>query len=333
MKPLNLVTYLFLFLELCACDSKSDVSPGNGKEYEVVVVMNNIAWDGNSGSLIREQLTAPVPFLQPVESSMNVKYVIPELFNDSTKYARNILIVTIDKTQYSTVSFQKKTDKWSGEQVILYLNVPDEQSLEAFLIDNRTILLEEFTIEEMNRAKRNLAKTHNNTVLYMVKENFDITLHASEDIVSFKDTTDCIWFSNNAAVGRTDLLIFSFPYENKESLSSENLINKKDSIAKVMIPGFKQGTYITTNRNHVNYSTTTLRGKYCVIMRGLWHLQGHENVAGPFVCYAHADESNNRIIVTEGFVYEPVNENRNYIRNLEATLQTTCFSEKQDTKE
>jgi hypothetical protein len=330
MKPLNLVTYLFLFPGLCACGSDSDVSPKSGKEYEVVVVMNNIAWDGISGSLIREQLSAPVPFLLQVEPSMNIKYVIPEQINDSIRYARNILIVDIDKTQYSTVSFKRKTDELPDEQEIIYLNTPDEQSLETFLTGNHTILPEYFKNLEMNRAKRNLAKTHSSTVLDMVKKHFDVTFYAPADIVSYKDTTDCIWFSNNAAVGRTDLLIFSFPFENRESLSFENLINKRDSIAKIMIPGFEQGTYMTTNRNNVDCRTTTLYGKYCVIMRGLWHLKGYESIAGPFVCYVRTDEPNNRIIVAEGFVYEPVRRNRNYINNLEAALQTARFSDEQE---
>jgi hypothetical protein len=330
MKPLNLVTYLSLFLGLYACDSDSGALSKSGEEYEVVVVMNNIAWDGNSGSLIREQLTAPVPFLQRNESSMNIKYVIPELFNDSTKYARNILVVTIDKTQFPIVQLKKKADKWIDEQFIMYLNAPDEQSLETFLTDNPTLLLEYFTHEEMERVKRSLAKTHSNTVLDMVKKNFDITLHAPENIVSFKESANCIWFSNNAAVGRTDLLVFSCPYS-RESLSTENLINIRDSIAKMMIPGFKPGTYMTTNRSNVNYLKTTLHGKYCVILRGLWYLQGEENITGPFVCYVRADEPNNRIIFTEGFVYEPVEENRNYIRNLEASLQTARFPDEQET--
>jgi hypothetical protein len=332
MKPSNLVTYLFLFLWLCACNSDSDVLTKNGKEYEIVVVMNNIAWDGNSGSMIREQFTAPVLFLQQVEPSMKINYIIPEQFNDSTKYARNILIVNIDKTEYSAVTFHKKVNKWADEQVVVYLNAPDEQSLEAFLTVNRNILLEEFTNEEMRRNRLNLTKIHSNTVLDMVKKHFNVTLYAPADIVSYKDTTDCIWFSNNAAVGRTDLLIFSFPFENKESLSFENLINKRDSIAKIMVQGYKQETYMATNMNNVTYLTTTLHGKYCIIIRGLWQLQGDENIAGPFVCYARADEPNSRIIVTEGFVYEPVSENRNYIRTLEATLQTARFPDEQESE-
>ncbi|MDR0835048.1 MAG: DUF4837 family protein [Tannerella sp.] len=332
MKPLNLVAYLSLFLVLCACDSGADVSPESGKEYEVVVVMNNIAWDGKSGSLIREQLSTPVPFLQQSESSMNVTYVIPELFDDSTKYARNILIVNIDKIEYPIVSFQKKTDKWFDGQFILYINAPDEQSLETFLTDNRTSLLEYFTNEEMSRAKRRLAENHSDMVFDMVKKHFNITLHAPEDIVSFKDTTDCLWFSNNAAVGRTDLLVFSFSFENRESLSFENLVNKRDSIAKMMVPGVMPDTYMATNRSNIHYSTTTLHGKYCVIMRGLWHVQGYDSIAGPFVCYAHIDESSRRVIVTEGFVYEPVNEKRNYIKSLEASLQTVRYEEELRTK-
>ncbi|MDR2145282.1 MAG: DUF4837 family protein [Tannerella sp.] len=330
MKPLYFVTYLSLFLGLCACDPDSDATPESGGEYEVVVVMNNIAWDGNAGALIRAQLSTPIPFLQQAEPSMNFKYVIPEQFNDSTKYARNILIVTIDKIQFPNISSPKITrNKWIDDQVIIYLNAPDEQTLEAFLTANRTILTDHFINEEMKRTGLKLAKSHSNIVLDETKKKFDITIFASADIISCKDTAGCLWFSNNAATGRTDLLIYSFPYENKETLSVVNLINKRDSIAKIMIPGFKAGTYMTTNRNNVNYSTTTI-GKYCAIIHGLWYLQGDPGISGPFVCYARADELNKRVVVTEGFVYEPVREKRNYIRTLETTLQTVRFPDEQE---
>jgi hypothetical protein len=333
MKPLNIVTYFSLFL-VFACSQDSDVPPESGKEYEIVVVMNNIAWDGISGSLIREQLSEPVPFLRQGEPSMDIKYMTPEQINDSIKYARNILIVNIDKIEYPSVQFKnkKRTNKWPDEPVIKYLNAPNEQSLESFLTDNRNILVETFTYEEMDKTKYNLSEVHSNTVLDMVKKRFGITLYAPEDIVSFKEATDCIWFSNNASAGRTDLLVFSFPFEDRKSLSFENLINKIDSVAKIMIPGIVSGSYMMTNRNNINYTTTTLHGRYCVIIQGMWYLHGNEHVTGPFVCYARADEPNNRVIVAKGFIYEPVEGNRNYIRNVEASLQTVCFPDEQGTK-
>ena len=48
-------------------------------------------------------------------------------------------------------------------------------------------------------------------------------------------------------------------------------------------------------------------------------------MGGPFVSYARVDEPNKRVIVTEGFVYEPRKEKRNYIRRVEAALMTTQF--------
>jgi hypothetical protein len=302
----------------------------SGKEHEVVVVMNNIAWDGNIGTMIREELMSPLPFLQRAESSMKVLYTVPEQFNESTKHARNILIVNIDKMQYPTVSFKKKSGKWSDDQVILYLNAPDEQSLVVFLKDNHNIILDNFTNEEWIRTRKNLAKSHSKTVAVLVKKKFDITLFAPKEINSYKDITNCLWFSNNASVGRCDLLIYSFQYDGAKSLSLENLIAKRDSITKLMIPGFKPNTYMTTNRNNIDFATTTLHGKYCVIIRGLWQLSGAENISGPFVSYARTDELNKRVIVSEGFVYEPVKENRNYIRNLEGSLQTIRFADEQE---
>jgi hypothetical protein len=330
MKP-TFFTILLMIAMFYSCKNESDMTDElSGKEYEVVVVMNNIAWDGTIGTMIREELTSPLPFLQHTESSMKIQYTVPEQFDESTKNARNILIVNIDKMQYPTVSFKKKSGKWSENQVILYLNAPDEQALVVFLKDNHNIILDNFTNEEWIRARKYLAKNHSQIVSDLTKKKFDITFFSPKEIISYKDTVDCLWFSNNASVGRCDFLIYSFQYDGAESLTLENLIAKRDSITKLMIPGFIQNTYMITNKNNINFAATTLHGKYCVIIRGLWQLYGAENVIGPFVSYARADELNKRVIVSEGFVYEPVQENRNFIRNLEGSLQTVKFSDEEE---
>jgi hypothetical protein len=163
-----------------------------------------------------------------------------------------------------------------------------------------------------------------------VKSKFDIMLYAPAEISSFKDSADCLWFSNDAAVGRMDLLIYSFPYTDPNTFTLEYLMAKRDSMAKQMIPGAFPGSYMSTEKRVVDYFASSLHGKYCGILRGLWRMEGGDMMGGPFVSYARVDEKNRRVIVTEGFVYEPGKEKKSYIRRLEAALQTTRFPDEQE---
>ncbi len=332
MKPIIIITLLSLIVGLNACgpgSGSSTTSRATGIAYEVVVVMDKAAWDGTTGIAVKEELTSPVPFLPQEESSMRITYVRPDLFDGLLRYVRNILIVNIDKNSYTKVSVMKEPDKWANGQIVLYLNAPDGQTLETFLTENPRILVDYYTKEEMKRTSEFLYKTYSPVVMEKVKEKFGITLNAPSDIVSFKDSMDCLWFSNDVPVGRMDLIVYSFPFTDKNTFTLDYLIAKRDSVAKHMIPGAFPGSYMSTEKRVVDYSATTLHGKYCGILRGLWRMEGGDMMGGPFVSYARVDEKNKRVIVTEGFVFEPQKEKKNYIRRLEAALQTTRFPDEQ----
>jgi hypothetical protein len=330
MKPFIYITLLSLIVGLSACGSGSTTSRATGIAYEVVVVMDKATWDGATGSAVKEELTSPVPYLPQAESSMRITYVRPDQFDGLLKYVRNILIVNIDKSIYTKVSVIKETDKWANGQSVLYLNAPDGQTVETFLAENPRVLVEYYTKEEMKRTRDFLYESSSPVVMEKVKAKFGITLNAPTDITSFKDSTDCLWFSNDAAIGRMDLLVYSFPFVDSNTFTLDYLVAKRDSVAKHMVPGSFPGSYMSTEKRIVNYSAITLYGKYCGILRGLWRMEGGDMMGGPFVSYARVDEKNKRVIVTEGFVFEPQKEKKNYIRRLEAALQTMRFADEQE---
>jgi hypothetical protein len=325
MKHLIFFLLISLIPGLSACDSAPSVSRATGIAYEVVVVMNKVAWDSSTGEAVKEELTSPIPYLPQPESSMRITYVRPDQFDGLLKYIRNILIVNIDEKMYTKVSLRKETDKWVRGQAVLYLNAPDGQSVETYLTENPRVLVKLYTEEEMNRTSDFLHEKYSLVVMEKVKEKFGIELYAPADIESSKDSTDCLWFSNDAVVGRMDLLIYSFPYTDPHTFTLDYLVAKRDSVTKYMIPGAFPGSYMSVEKRVVAYFPSTLHGKYCGILRGLWRMEGGDMMGGPFVSYARVDEQNNRVIVTEGFVYEPNKEKKNYIRRLEAALRTTRF--------
>ena len=68
---------LSLMVGLSACDwiSSSPVASlrrATGWPFEVVVVMDRDAWNGEVGELLQEQLRAPIPALPQAEASMRV---------------------------------------------------------------------------------------------------------------------------------------------------------------------------------------------------------------------------------------------------------------------
>ncbi|MDR3251696.1 MAG: DUF4837 family protein, partial [Tannerella sp.] len=313
-----------LLAGLSACNSGSTITRATGKAYEVIVVMDNAVWNETTGSAVKEELTSPIPFLMQSESSMRITHVTHDQFNGLFKYVRNILVVNVDKSMYTKVSFLKEKNKWAVGQSVVYLNAPDGKMIEDYLEENDHPLVTYFTKEEMSRAKEYLLKSYSPLVMDKVKEKFGITLNAPSDMKKCKDTLDCLWFSNDATVGRMDLLVYSFPFEDHNTFTLDYLVAKRDTVTKRMIPGAFPNSYMTTEKRIVDYSASVLHGKYCGVIRGWWRMEG-DMMGGPFVSYARVDEESQRVIVTEGFVYEPEKPKGFYVRRLEAALQTTLF--------
>ena len=330
MKPFIFMSLLFL-LGVSSCDSRggssSTISRATGGAYEVIVVMDNDVWESNCGNALREELTSPVPYLPQAESSMRYTYVRPDMFSGMFKSVRNILIVTIDNAIYTKASLLHEPDKWAKGQSVVYLNAPDKLSAETFLVENQRAIVNFFTKEEMKRTADFLREAYSSVVMNKVKEMFGITLYAPSDIKSCEAGDNCLWFTNDATTGRMDLLVYSFPYTDKNTFTLDYLVNKRDSITKLIIRTSDAfpNSYMSTEKRVVDYQASTLNDKYCGIVRGLWRMEGGDMMGGPFVSYARVDEPNRRVIVTEGFVYEPRKDKRNYIRRLEAALHTTRF--------
>lgn len=152
-------------------------------------------------------------------------------------------------------------------------------------------------------------------------------MHAPEDMTYYKDTTDFLWVSNNANTGRTELLVYSFPYTDANTFTEEYLVAKRDSVLKVNLPGAFPGSYMATEtRAALSYEPITLNNQYCGVLRGLWKMVG-DKMGGPFVSHAFLDEKNQRVIVAEGLVFAPETTKRNYIRKIEAALHTARLAE------
>ena len=175
---------------------------------------------------------------------------------------------------------------------------------------------------EKERRVAILKEHYSKLAMDKVQEKFNISLHAPEDMTYYKDTTDFLWVSNNANTGRVDLLVYSFPYTDENTFTEEYLVAKRDSVLKCNLPGAFPNSYMATEtRAGLTYEPIMLNEKYCGVLRGLWKMVG-DKMGGPFVSHAFLDTKKQRVIVTEGLVFAPETNKRNYIRKIEAALHT-----------
>lgn len=137
----------------------------------------------------------------------------------------------------------------------------------------------------------------------------------------------CIEIMWDAIKGRSDIVVYSFPYSGSAEPTADLLISKRDSVLRKNVPGAFPGSYMTTAKCFPPvYERYANSMKNCCVLRGLWDMEG-DKMGGPFVSYIYHDRANSRILVAEGFVFAPESKKANLIRQLEASLLTVSFKE------
>jgi hypothetical protein len=295
-----------------------------GMMFEVVVVMEQDDWKGEVGEAIKGDLLSDIPGLPQSEPTMKIMYTSPSQFDGMLTYVRNILRVTINPNRYTKVSLHTQKDVWTNGQIVVLMNAPAGSSIVEYMKEHERILANYYTAIERRRLTAQLEKKYHQPLTRKIEDKFGVTVKVPTTFAACKeDGENFFWASDNAVSGRTDMVVYTFPYESTETFTLDYLVAKRDSVMKINMSGTFPNTYMTTETSYAepSYKAITVNGKYCGELRGLWKMKG-DMMGGPFVSHARVDEVNNRIVVVEGFVYAPETDKKNYIRRIEAALYT-----------
>ena len=293
----------------------------SGLPYEMLVVMPDEQWERPLGRAVFNVLDSDVPGLPQSERSFRITRVEPSGFNSNMfRIMRNVIKVDIQNI-YTQPKLKFARDVYSHPQMVMTLQAPDEESLAKYVEDNAQSILDFFTKSEMNREIENLREEHNLDVSRMAGEIFGVDVWVPWEVNNFKRGKDFLWASTNTGKKDMSIVIYSYPYTDKNTFTLDYFLNKRDSVMKVNIPGGPEGSYMTTQRDYVYVKDATIHGKYAQVARGLWRVQG-DRMGGPFVSHSRVDEVNGRVIVAEAFIYAPESLKRDLIRRMEAALYT-----------
>ena len=293
----------------------------SGLPYEMLVVMDDDQWDRPLGRAVFNVLDSDVPGLPQSERSFRISRVEPDGFNSNMfKIMRNVIKVDIQNI-YTQPKFKFARNVYSYPQMIMTLQAPDEESLTEYINNNQQSIIDFFTKAEMNREIENLRERHNPEVSRLAEEILGVDIWVPWGLNKFKKGKDFLWASTNVGKKDMNLVLYSYPYTDKNTFTLDYFLQKRDSVMKANIPGGPKGSYMTTNHDYVYVEDGTVRGKYAQIARGLWRIQG-DRMGGPFVSHSRVDEANGRIVVAEAFIYAPESLKRDLLRRMEAALYT-----------
>lgn len=319
----KILLFLFSAILLTGCDNSDNSFKRSavGNPYEVLVVCTQEFWDSPAGRALENVLDTDIPGLPQSERSFRISRT--EQLSNLTKPFRNIININIDKQYYSRTMFKYSKDVFARPQVVLTIQSPSRDEFEQYVNDNAQVIVDFLTSVEMNRQIDNLKQKHNVSAMNTVKEMFGCELMIPVEMSGEKRGEDFVWLSDFNSVNPEILsfVMYSYPYTSVDNFSRENYIQKRDSVMKKNMPGGKPGQYIQTEKEFIDITETSYKDRYLQITRGLWYME-NDMMGGPFVSHSVVDETNNRVIVVEAFVYAAGQKKGKFMRKLEASLYT-----------
>lgn len=299
----------------CACDGQVSMLPkSGGRPYEVLVVAQNKEYARSLDSVLSQD-AAGLPQAEPM---FDVSLTDSLHFNQAAKLARNIVIVTINPSVFTSVRVRYEKNVWARPQMVTYVNAPSGTALTKSLPQTSRQLASLFTRAEMNNEIARLAESGNAKASATLEDMFGCAMKIPADMKYSKKADGFIWFSNNAPSGMQNICVYSYP---GDSLVPTRALAARDSVMRRGIPGERPGMYMQTVKGSVNFVKANEKGRTLMISRGLWEMHG-DAMGGPFVAHSAIDSTRGRIIVAEAFVYAPEMKKRNLIRQAEAALYT-----------
>ena len=333
MKPFSFYLSLIFVVSVfafCQKDGKSIVTPvSSGRPYEVLVVADDKCWNSPDSALFHV-LDTDVPGLPQPERSFRISRVRPEYFDRSTRLFRNIIIADIQDI-YTQTKFKYTRDAYSSPQMIMTIQSPNQEEFAEYVSKNGQVIIDFFTRAEMNREVKLLEKKHNDVLSAKVQSFFDCDIWMPVELASYKVGQQFLWASSN--LNDLNFVIYTYPYTSKGTFTKAYFIEKRDSVMKANIPGAKEGMYmVTADSIFVEARNIAVQGDYAYEVRGLWEIE-NDAMGGPFVSHVRVDRTNGRIVVVEGFVYNPGKLKRDQIRKLNAALYTLKLPQEKKTGE
>ena len=229
MKKLSyLLTLLLLVTLMTGCKAfhtlmDSKLKAAQGAPYELIVVCNQQLWESELGDTLRSVLLAPIPYLNEREPLFNVMQFPESGFKGTVVDYRNILKVLVDPS-LAAASAGVQYDVTASPQVVVTLQGPTREALTQYVAEHRAELVQTFEGAERDRSIAFANKFNQTESGKLVREKFGVEMKIPKGYILAQQSDDFLWFRYEFPAASQGFMLYSYPYEGKQSLSEEALL-------------------------------------------------------------------------------------------------------------
>jgi len=319
---------LLILTSSCQKDGETKyITPSaTGTQGRIVVVMSKETWNGKQGEKVREILQSEIVELPQPEAMFGITHIPLNAFSSIMKRERNLFVVEISSKVEKT-SLYVEHNKWAIPQIVVNAQAKNNKEFEKLLAENSNNIVEYFTTAERERLISTYKRNCDKNIRAELSKKYNIHLAVPQGYTLDVADAHFAWLSLETPNSTQALLIWDYPYNNSSTLKISDLIHKRDSITMHNVPGPRDSSFMTTEKeaHPIVFQELLLNGRRVTELRGLWKTQG-AFMGGPFVSHTSVDTLRNRIVTIDGFVYGGKNNKRNLMRQVEAIMHTLEFT-------
>jgi hypothetical protein len=326
--PQVFILFWIMVLMLGSCDFKKlGVKPSTGKTNEILVVTNSDAdWKGRMGNTIRDFFAQIQPGLPQDENMYTLAHIPQANLSEMLKTHHNIFIVDVNP-EFEQPLIETKKDLWARPQRVIKMTVPNTDEFYKIFNEKKETFLELFNANERRRITLAFDAIEDVKIRNRLISEYDVSMRFPKGFYIAVDTNNFVWIRREAERFSQGVILYFYPYTEMTSFNPDVIVRKQDSITKKYIPGPAKGSYMKISMFEPPVTKQIeFNGGYAVEMRGLWELQ-NDFMGGPFISYTFVDEQHNRVVTIMGYVYNPSQDKRDLVRQVEAILYTFQYPE------
>ena len=293
--------------------------------------------------LVDAIMAADMPCMPQVEPYFRLTNVSMSHFDDMFKPTRNILFIDINPQKYTQLKTKVSKNYWSKPQAVCRIQSPSQEKFVAYWLEHGKEIREWFVEQEIQRqTKFYRASTNKEARAILQKQGYDMLI--PEDYIVLMDTVlagattyslrqpivlenevRVLWCCNNKGSMRRDIVVYSYPYTDANTFTSDFLNEKRDAVLSRIVKGSVEGAYMGTEYKVMPPQMQRVSVKdslQAYEVRGLWKILNGEAMGGPYVSHTRLDQVNARVVTAETFLYAAGQKKRTALRQAEAILYT-----------
>jgi hypothetical protein len=329
MKRIYQISLFSIIVLLFSCDVNNDertLPESTGKSGELIIVVDTSYSNGETGRALEQVFIEDVYGVPRSEPIFNVVTLPQKGFTRMLQTVRNILEMDINSANKAEI--QIKEEVWSKGQLVVVISAPSDKVAASILLKNKDKLQKLFNEAELKRSSNRLLDgiDQQKTKALLEKHNFSLNVPA-EYFVSI-DSNNFFFVRKNRVVGEHQILqgvmVYEYPYDNDSAFNAKVIVDSMETFIS-NIKGQPKGFMAVEMQYPVLKEEVNFKEKYAVKLSGLWKMEGIF-MGGSFINYTFLNADENKVIGLYGFVYAPKFNHREYLRELEALINT--FHEK-----